>query len=328
MKPKLTTKADAEAMIQSGECLLLAGDEKMLSTLPTGNWIGGSIPYFMSAQGGTISKDQVFVTPLPSYIGSTTTSVYDSKSIESVYVNSPKNGFSFIIIPALSEIHASFAINAPKFKDFACRPLIGWISGVHLDDLGKVAPRVFDGKTGKSYTDRALVLAVNLPEDRICDMGIVNIFSQGNGDTLEFSETGFSVKDVLVNGTKTNFAQYLLKNKTDVKLPLVANYCGANINISFQSIDEKNGVVNFYAPVFAGVQYRQASSVTNYVEEFKKGLPSDSDEIAFSCNCILNFLYSELEGKKTGNIVGPITFGEIAYQLLNQTMVYLTIQKV
>lgn len=26
-----------------------------------------------------------------------------------------------------------------------------------------------------------------------------------------------------------------------------------------------------------------------------------------------------------GDITGPITFGEVAYQLLNQTMVYLTI---
>ena len=28
---------------------------------------------------------------------------------------------------------------------------------------------------------------------------------------------------------------------------------------------------------------------------------------------------------RTGEMVGPITFGEVAYQLLNQTMVYLTI---
>jgi len=44
---------------------------------------------------------------------------------------------------------------------------------------------------------------------------------------------------------------------------------------------------------------------------------------AFACNCILNYLYGKLEGKKTGDITGPITFGEIAHQLLNQTMVRL-----
>jgi hypothetical protein len=40
----------------------------------------------------------------------------------------------------------------------------------------------------------------------------------------------------------------------------------------------------------------------------------------------LNYLYANLEGKKTGHIVGPMTFGEIAYMLLNQTLVYLTFE--
>lgn len=47
--------------------------------------------------------------------------------------------------------------------------------------------------------------------------------------------------------------------------------------------------------------------------------------MGFACNCILNYLYSELEGKKVPTMLGPMTFGEIAYQLLNQTLVYLTI---
>ncbi len=52
---------------------------------------------------------------------------------------------------------------------------------------------------------------------------------------------------------------------------------------------------------------------------------SNEKQILFSCNCILNFVYSNLEGLKTGQMVGPITFGEVAYQLVNQTLVYLTI---
>ena len=43
----------------------------------------------------------------------------------------------------------------------------------------------------------------------------------------------------------------------------------------------------------------------------------------FSCNCILNYLYGGLEGKHTGSVYGPITFGEIAHLLLNQTLVQL-----
>lgn len=46
---------------------------------------------------------------------------------------------------------------------------------------------------------------------------------------------------------------------------------------------------------------------------------------AFSCNCILNFLYGGLEGERALPIGGPATFGEIAYVLLNQTLVYMEI---
>jgi hypothetical protein len=47
----------------------------------------------------------------------------------------------------------------------------------------------------------------------------------------------------------------------------------------------------------------------------------------FMCNCILNFLYGELEGKKTGALQGAITFGEIAFKLLHQTLLHLTFER-
>ncbi|MCR8916093.1 hypothetical protein FDP08_10165 [Marinobacter panjinensis] len=48
--------------------------------------------------------------------------------------------------------------------------------------------------------------------------------------------------------------------------------------------------------------------------------------LVFGCNCILNYLHSALEGRKTAQLTGPITFGEVAYQLLNQTAVFLTVE--
>ena len=53
-----------------------------------------------------------------------------------------------------------------------------------------------------------------------------------------------------------------------------------------------------------------------------------ADKVFFSCNCVLNYLYSNLEGKKVGSFTGPMTFGEIAYVLLNQTLVYLQVQDI
>jgi hypothetical protein len=52
------------------------------------------------------------------------------------------------------------------------------------------------------------------------------------------------------------------------------------------------------------------------------------DPAVFSCNCILNYLYAELEGKRTGAITGPITYGEIANLLLSQTLVRLLVNDV
>jgi hypothetical protein len=37
-------------------------------------------------------------------------------------------------------------------------------------------------------------------------------------------------------------------------------------------------------------------------------------------------VYPKLEGKKTGDFKGPFTFGEIAYILVNQTLVNLVIE--
>jgi hypothetical protein len=80
--------------------------------------------------------------------------------------------------------------------------------------------------------------------------------------------------------------------------------------------------------VFAGVRYHHARPVEDYVEGFVSALPRGlTNRVALSCNCVVNFVNSSLEGRSTGEIVGPITFGEIAYQLLNQTMVYLTVSE-
>ena len=110
----------------------------------------------------------------------------------------------------------------------------------------------------------------------------------------------------------------------------MADYYGALVNISFQSVDP-GGEVKFYAPVFTGIHYKHAKAVSNYAASFGEQLRKsnlDGQNIVFSCNCILNYLYSELEGRKTDPFVGPITFGEIAYQLLNQTLVYMEVHDI
>ena len=329
MNSRLADINDVANMIKSGKKLILAGDESALKKLPAGHWIAGTIPYFISDKGGEMTRDRIFVNEIPSYAKQITIRTYGEESIGSIYTDAPDNGFTVVIIPGSSPIHLSFALNAPSYNGFATKPLIGWIAGSHLDDIGKVQPRVFFGENMKVLDDRAVAMHITLPDNKYADINIINIFTQGEGPTITFPEDGFSASIATVDGEEMNFADYVVENDIDIRFPLVADYNGAMINISFQGIDADKGLVHFYAPVFKGVIYHQATAVHDYVEEFTEHIPAEGiDRIFFSCNCILNYLYSELEGQKTGDITGPITFGEIAYQLLNQTLAYVVIEDI
>jgi hypothetical protein len=93
----------------------------------------------------------------------------------------------------------------------------------------------------------------------------------------------------------------------------------------FASIDSNK--ITFFAPVFEGVKYRHAKPVGDYAERFLAAIPKDIGPTVFCCNCVHNFVYGALEGRGTGSLQGPMTFGEIAYQLLNQTLVHVTVSK-
>lgn len=326
MKPVMYSKNDVTTMIKAGKKLLLAGDEKSLNDLPAGSWIAGTIPYFMSEHGGMFSQEQIYVSELPDYVLKTEVKVYDETNIHQVYKDAPHYGFSIIIIPFSCPLHFNFALKAPSFPGFATSPLIGWIAGVCLSEP-EATPKVFDGTQGRALGNEAVVLHVELPSNKLVEIDMVNIFEQGDGDTIIFLHDGFSATDVLINDQMKNFADYLTENAVDTKLPLVADLSGAMINVSFKNVDLAEKQVDLYAPVFAGIRYKIASPVGNYMDDFLTKVPEGvGDNLCFSCNCILNYLYADLENKKTAGFTGPITFGEIAYQLLNQTMVYLTIE--
>ena len=311
---------DVIDLIEQKKNLLLAGDKNVLTKLPKGNWIAGTIPYFMDASGGTVTKDKIFVREVPHGLASIKT--YSSGNLCNVLNDAPENGFSAIIIPAGSGSHIEYATNAPEYEQMFVKPIIGWISGIHLDDLGKEEAMVFNGETGEATSSDAVVMHFSLPRGSTAKISIINLFEQGTGPAISFPSEGFSAGSCEIEGHGANLASYIKDNGIDTKLPLVADYNGAMVNVSIQEVlDDK---VNFYAPVFKDMEYRFAKPVGDYVSEFTKMLPVGAAP-AFACNCILNFLYSELEGKQTRSMEGPVTFGEIAYQLLNQTLVYLEI---
>lgn len=313
-------------LIKTNATLLISGDENLLKQLPKGKWLAGTTPYFMSERGGIFSKTELQVIEMPKSLSDIKIKSYSKDQLQNIPKDYFSNGFSYILIPAFSSIHITFAKESFNYSGLFDRPLLGWIAGYDLKENYAKA-KVFNGETGEVCEEDAIVLHCQLPAHQYAQINTINLFQQGIGDTIQFEKAGFEVNECLINGNKKNFADYLLENKIDTRLPLVANYSGAMINASFNKILATEKRVTLFAPVFPGIEYKIATPVENYEDEFNAELSRDKISPIFSCNCILNYQHAKLENKMLGDITGPITFGEIAYILLNQTMVYLTIEK-
>jgi len=326
MLAELFSASEVAQMITAGKKLLLAGDEELLSALPAGDWIGGTTPYFMANHHGLFTKQKIFVTELPACHTGIQVKTYDADSVAQCYNDAPAHGFSFIIIPASCNTLFAFALNASSFENFAMRPLIGWIAGVHLDEIRQAQPKVYCGPEHRELADGAVIMHVSLPANKVADIGVINMFEQGDGDTITFASSGYSAREAYVNGRKVNFLEYLREQRLDIKLPLVSDYSGVMVNISIQAEPGPSGEVYFYAPVFSGVEYKHAKPVSNYIEQFVRSTSgAHGGHVLISCNCVFNYVYSGYLSSEALYTSGPFTFGEIAYQLLNQTMVYLRI---
>ncbi len=325
MKNEILTVAEASERIHGGAVMVIAGDERLLGELPSGNWIGGTSVYFITDDGGRIEREKLFCTTFEQATGATPRHV-DLGAMPALAGGYRPHGFTMIMIPAFSEAHTAFAMEGQRYEGLFDQPLLGWITGVHLDDIGKKKPKIFVGTSTAGYEEGAALLHVELPEGALVNLDILNIFAQGDAPekTFTFAEGGFEVRDATVMGETVNLARYIEEQGLDTRLPLVANYAGALVNVSIQSVDAEAGTVKFYAPIMPGVEYRMARALGSYVEAFAKGTGARGAG-EYSCNCILNYLYGDLEGHRTGAFTGPVTFGEIAYILLNQTLVRMDI---
>jgi len=318
----LKTFEETSKLIEAGKLLHIAGTEALLKKLPRGRWIGGSTEYFMAKEGGKVSGELLFVTEFTFKNFSIKT--YSAQDINQITKDAYDNGFSVLIIPFDSAVHKEYAYNAARYDKMFLRNIVGWISGMNLGIPGQT-PIAVNGSMQGVFSDKAVALHIQIPEDKTVFVNIINIFEQNKASPLiEFPEEGFSITKCRVDGKEVVLADYIKEKAIDTKLPLVGDYSGNSINISFKSIE--NGVVNFYAPVFTGIKYRMAKPISDYEGLFNKRISKHKyTSPAFSCNCILNFLYGELENKKIDAFAGPITFGEIAYQLVNQTLVYVSV---
>jgi hypothetical protein len=320
---KLTDINEVINLIKNGHVLILAGEERLLSRLPTGKWIGGTIPYFMSEKGGIFTKSQIFVTDITELAQDIKIKAYSESQIDSIPNDYFENGFSFILAPGFSNVLESFAIRAEHNLNFFKSPLVGWVTGVELESIDKLLPVVVDGHNKETYLDKLLIMHVKLPENLFARLEITNIFEPGDGDYFIFDKDSYQIYQCIINGEPYNiFSYYIREHNIDTRLPLVADYNGAKVNVSIKSVSDL--VVETYAPVRQGVKYRFAKPLPDYRNSFLQKIPQFNTGSLTSFNCILNYSYGGLQGTKLP-YQGPFTFGEIAYILLNQTMVNLQI---
>ncbi len=325
VQAELSSIPDVQAAITAGETLFLAGSREALSQLPQGNWVGGTSCYFMTEEGCLQAEDRIFVTKVPEFALKIKAMDYGTDNLAQLHRDAPDNGFTFVVLPSASKVLKTFAEQAADFDGFLLHPIVGWVSGVRVDRIGIDMPAVFNGKTGAVLEDRCVALHVTLPLGKMAELEIVNIFESGGGDVIRIEKYGFHVSQCLVNGKPANLAEYITSKGIPTEFPLVGDYNGSSINVSFQAVDAAKGTVELYAPVFPGVNYHFAKPVADYSGAFAKAITGEEPEPAFACNCIHNYVYGKMKGKKAGTLTGPITFGEIAHQLLNQTAVRLQI---
>ncbi|WMX15198.1 MULTISPECIES: DUF6976 family protein [unclassified Aureispira] len=323
---KLMSIQEVNTLIHLGRSLVIAGDETLLRQLDLGNWIGGTIPYFMDKNGGSVNHEEVFVTDFTDVILQAKIESYDNTQISSTMLEDRyANGFSYVLLPGFSTIHQTYALETGEVASLFDVPVMGWITGVHLDDIGVKTPKVFDGKTGEVSENKACVMHCSLKKGSYAELDIVNIYEQGVGDKIEVDANSFSCLDCRINDEPANLADYYIEHDIDVSLPLVANYSGASINVSVQAVKENEREMSFFAPLLQGRTYYVAKPIEDLYQAFSEALPKDTSALLCSCNCILNYVNIQMENKFTGDFRGPFTFGEIAYVLVNQTMVTLSI---
>ncbi len=329
---QLFEQNQVETLIGENRVMVLTAHIDVLKRLPKGNWIGATSPYFyVQGQKGLMNNDKIFVTDFTPYAKEFNIKSYDKELITTVAENGYKNGFNFLILPSQADITASFSQHSMSYPNVFDNPLVGLVAGAELEEWQEARNiRVFNGQTGASFDDSGVVLHVALDEGQAARLEIINVFEPNEDIVIEVEEDGPVVKDCLINGKQGNLYDFLKeRDLLTISTPFVCNLSGAKINFSPITFDESERTVMFASSLVAGEKFLRAHPLSNYPVAFKdaiESIPEDKDDLIFSCNCLYNYLFGDMEEHDLG-VSGAVSFGEIGYRLLNQTFTYLVIDK-
>jgi len=326
------------AMIEKGDTLLLGGDALLLSALPKGKWIGGTTSQFIENKKLIMTRDKIFVHNLTDIIAGVNFKVYTPSTIQSIYDDAFDNGFSVFMTPFSSEIKNEYALNCINYSNFANRIVCGWVSATPTytgDD--KDISIVFSGETGLHYNNAAVAMHIELPAGKFAELYSFNPYLPEKGDEIIFEKSGQVHENVLINGVRKNFKQYMIDKKINRSLNnnnlLVGDYSGIAINavvmpeivntIVLPEMEDTNAnTVTLGNPVFEGIPYH--FSRLNSEEAYEK-MQQIKDNIIFSYSCASNYVFPDDFSRYLTLANGPFVYGEYAYFLLNTSTVYVAV---
>jgi len=325
----LFTLEEVIRKVENKEFLIVLGNDELLQQLPKGNWIGVSAYYFMTKERGLSTNEKLYVQNLSNYSESVTIKSYKEDQTQDILKDRIAGGFTYLLMAPLTKVAENYATEVLSDISLYSIPILGFIGGAKYEDVQSGHKSYcYNGITGQRSDEEAIAIHVKLKQSFSPRIEILNIFEpELEGPRFNFDQNSFAVTDCTVDGQKRNLYDYMLENDIGRAYPLISNHNGALLNCSIFQLDQENKTVYLASPTRKGKTYFLAKPFDDYMKAFQARFDTiDKSNIVISFNCYYNYFFGKLEGKKL-EIGGPITYGEIAYQLLNQTMVYLRIDK-
>jgi len=92
----------------------------------------------MAEEGGQLSEDRIFVTKVPDFALEAKAVDYGVENLAEIYSDAPVHGFTFLVVPAASEVHKALR-SSPSCEGFLLRDG-RLVAGVRVDRIGKEFP--------------------------------------------------------------------------------------------------------------------------------------------------------------------------------------------
>ncbi len=324
----LATAAEVAELIEAGHTLVLAGAEQELARLPAGRWIGGTVSCILTPDGVRPAAGKLIYADLSRVALKAELRQFNARQLQNLSARYPDNGFAVIILPGQSTLLQAVATRMPDWPGLYNAPLAGWVSAVPLKELGKSQPKVFCGNATPRH-DIAALMYISLPEGVFAELNIINPFGATSCSSLRFLAGGYSIRGTcLLDGKKINLARLIASGEIDPTLPLAADRDGALLNNSIIASDPKAGTVTFLNPIDPSLTYRFAEPVHVFKEAFVRAARGiDLPGATLSSVCVASLRHLDDEIRPMLPAIAPVTFGQIGYTVLSQTITCLSLSR-